>query len=175
VDHLRKQQSTERLGLVCIVNFIYLFLVLTSSCPKGTSTPSERQDVQPMAIDDPAPPPSSNLQTAPADVTDVENDSKSLTPPQNAGAKTPTSTTAVYPGGFSIDVCFEASKLPLDVAIFNSARAAGGDDKIRKYLQAVLVIGGTAHIPGMGHALESRSVLDALINLFMRQYFTSSL
>jgi actin-related protein 8 len=89
-------------------------------------------------------------------MTDVENDSKSLTPPQNAGAKTPTSTAAVYPGGFSIDVCFEASKLPLDVAIFNSARAAGGDDKIRKYLQAVLVIGGTAHIPGMGHALESR-------------------
>jgi len=56
----------------------------------------------------------------------------------------------------SIDIPFEASKLPLDVAIFNSARAAGGDDKIRKYLQAVLVIGGTALIPGMAHALESR-------------------
>lgn len=62
-----------------------------------------------------------------------------------------------YPGGFAIDVCFEASKLPLDVAIFNSARAAGGDEKIRKYLQAVLVVGGTALIPGMAHALESRS------------------
>lgn len=59
----------------------------------------------------------------------------------------------------NIDVPFEASKLPLDVAIFNSARAAGGDDKIRKYLQAVLVIGGTANIPGMNHALESRLVL----------------
>ena len=61
-----------------------------------------------------------------------------------------------YPGGFAIDVCFEASKLPLDVAIFNCARAAGGDEKIRKYLQAVLVIGGTALVPGMAHALESR-------------------
>jgi actin-related protein 8 len=61
------------------------------------------------------------------------------------------------PGGYEIDVCFEASKLPLDVAIFNSARAAGGDEKIRKYLQAVLVIGGSALIPGMAHALESRS------------------
>lgn len=61
-----------------------------------------------------------------------------------------------YPGGYPIDVCFEASKLPLDVAIFNSARAAGGDDKIRKYLTAVLVIGGCALIPGMAHALESR-------------------
>ncbi|PBK72447.1 actin-related protein [Armillaria solidipes] len=58
--------------------------------------------------------------------------------------------------GYDIDVCFEASKLPLDVAIFNSARASGGDDKIRKYLQAVLVIGGGALVPGMAHALESR-------------------
>ncbi|KAH9941980.1 actin-like ATPase domain-containing protein [Amylocystis lapponica] len=61
-----------------------------------------------------------------------------------------------FAGGYTIDVCFEASKLPLDVAIFNSARAAGGDEKIRKYLQAVLVIGGTALMPGMAHALESR-------------------
>ena len=59
-------------------------------------------------------------------------------------------------GAFNIDVSFEASKLPLDVAIFNSARAAGGDEKIRKYLQAVLVIGGSALVPGMAHALESR-------------------
>ncbi|KAJ7504317.1 hypothetical protein B0H11DRAFT_1981638 [Mycena galericulata] len=59
-------------------------------------------------------------------------------------------------GGFDIDVCSEASKLPLDVAIFNSARSAGGDEKIRKYLQAVLVIGGSANIPGMLHGLESR-------------------
>ncbi|KAG7444906.1 actin-like ATPase domain-containing protein [Guyanagaster necrorhizus] len=64
----------------------------------------------------------------------------------------PSSSTS----GDDIDVCFEASKLPLDVAIFNSARASGGDDKIRKYLQAVLVIGGGALVPGMAHALESR-------------------
>ncbi|KZS90775.1 actin-like ATPase domain-containing protein [Sistotremastrum niveocremeum HHB9708] len=62
----------------------------------------------------------------------------------------------IYPGGFPIDVMFEASKLPLDVAIFNSARSAGGDDKIRKHLQAVMVVGGTSLIPGMAHALESR-------------------
>lgn len=61
-----------------------------------------------------------------------------------------------YSSAFTIDVRFEASKLPLDVAIYNSARAAGGDDKIRKYLQAVLVVGGTARLPGMAHALESR-------------------
>lgn len=66
-----------------------------------------------------------------------------------------------------IDVQLEASKLPLDVAIFNSARAAGGDDKIRKYLQAVLVVGGTALTPGMGHALESRCAFAYLYFFFM--------
>lgn len=68
----------------------------------------------------------------------------------------PAPAPPTFPGGYPIDVAFEASKLPLDVAIYNSARAAGGDEKIRKYLQAVLVIGGTALIPGMRHALESR-------------------
>lgn len=61
-----------------------------------------------------------------------------------------------------IDLFLEASKLPLDVAIFNCTRAAGGDDKIRKYLQAVLVVGGTAQTPGMAHALESRYVFVRL-------------
>ncbi|KZT10183.1 actin-like ATPase domain-containing protein [Laetiporus sulphureus 93-53] len=95
----------------------------------------------------------------PMEIIDVE-DSKSTIPSTPAGAPlvapTPVPVQAVYPGGYPIDVCFEASKLPLDVAIFNSARAAGGDEKIKKYLQAVLVIGGTALVPGMAHALESR-------------------
>ncbi|KAJ7224190.1 hypothetical protein GGX14DRAFT_424627, partial [Mycena pura] len=79
----------------------------------------------------------------PVEIVQVDEEGKSLkTPPKNSAH-----------GGYGIDVCFEASKLPLDVAIFNSARAAGGDEKIRKYLQAVLVIGGGAHIPGMGHGL----------------------
>lgn len=80
---------------------------------------------------------------------------------QNSTAKTSAHTDKPsdpsHPHGMSIDVCFEASKLPLDVAIFNSSRATG-DEKIRKYLQAVLVIGGTALLPGMSHALESRRV-----------------
>ena len=62
-----------------------------------------------------------------------------------------------------IDLQLEASKLPLDVAIFNSARAAGGDDKIRKYLQAVLVVGGTSLTPGIAHALESRYAFVRLL------------
>lgn len=92
--------------------------------------------------------------------TAEEDDAKA---PQSSPSKTLETNANSDPNlnsGYSIDVCFEASKLPLDVAVFNSARAAGGDDKIRKYLQAVLVIGGTSLIPGMAHALESRFVFQ---------------
>ena len=114
------------------------------------------------------PPPSAPVDDAAekpaAEVVDIEGESKGVSTPtlsstnQQSPAKSSSGVAAATtnPGGFAIDVCFEASKLPLDVAIFNSARAAGGDEKIRKYLQAVLVIGGTALIPGMAHALESR-------------------
>jgi len=103
--------------------------------------------------------PPANLFAENAEITDGQDESKapallqaSVAPNAPLGPAHPE-----YPGGFAIDVCFEASKLPLDVAIFNSVRAAGGDDKIRKYLQAVLVVGGTARMAGMPHALESRS------------------
>lgn len=98
--------------------------------------------------------------------TDVDGQDESKMPPSNRTPTAEAGTNNAGPnqisqspaGESSIDIIFEASKLPLDVAIFNSARAAGGDEKIRKYLQAVLVIGGVAHTPGMGHALESRFV-----------------
>ena len=96
------------------------------------------------------------------DVDDLETEPKpAVTEPLLAAQNQVTTQQPVqhptsYPGGYTIDVCFEASKLPLDVAIFNSARAAGGDEKIRKYLQGVLVVGGCALVPGMAHALESR-------------------
>lgn len=89
-----------------------------------------------------------DLDTKPANIVPVAQ----VAAPQSQLPVSP----SMYPGGYTIDVCFEASKLPLDVAIFNSARAAGGDEKIRKYLQAVLVVGGCALVPGMAHALESR-------------------
>lgn len=46
----------------------------------------------------------------------------------------------------------------MDVAIFNSVRAAG-NEKIKKFLQTVVVVGGTSLIPGAVHALESRYVV----------------
>jgi len=89
------------------------------------------------------------------ELMDVDDDSKALKQitPRPSQAQTPVPTP---PNGFSFDVCFEASKLPLDIAIYNSTRATGGEEKIRKYLQAVLVVGGTALTQGIVHALESR-------------------
>ncbi|KAG6857474.1 hypothetical protein H0H87_003541 [Tephrocybe sp. NHM501043] len=130
----------------------------TASLP-GTNTPAEQSDSQAMIVDEPDPVPS--VPADGVDLIDIEDESKLPTPSNqtpNAGANSagPNQSPASPPNEPSIDITFEASKLPLDVAIFNSARAAGGDDKIRKYLQAVLVIGGAAHTPGMRHALESR-------------------
>ncbi|RXW22152.1 hypothetical protein EST38_g3702 [Candolleomyces aberdarensis] len=111
--------------------------------------PKIEPDSQAMAIDQPE----GGGTKGPSEVIDVDEEKPPILdfalapPPQSPPVEVPVK---------AIDVPFEASKLPLDVAIFNSARAAGGDDKIRKYLQAVLVIGGTALIPGMAHALESR-------------------
>jgi actin-related protein 8 len=120
-----------------------------------------------------APAPAKSDETSTSD-TPIEGEatSKAPTPPlpsSTGGAEEPVAETAATSpgtgegtgstsGGINLDIAFEASKLPMDVAIFNSARAAGGDDKIRKYLQAVLVVGGTALIPGISHALESRRV-----------------
>jgi actin-related protein 8 len=121
-----------------------------------------------------APAPAKSDETSTSD-TPIEGEatSKAPTPPPASsagGAEEPVAETAAASpgtggegagstsGGINLDIAFEASKLPMDVAIFNSARAAGGDEKIRKYLQAVLVVGGTALIPGISHALESRCV-----------------
>ncbi|QRW03261.1 actin [Ceratobasidium sp. AG-Ba] len=90
------------------------------------------------------PPPSASTPTV---------ESRARTPPGPAANSVP-APVPVAPA--VIDVRWEASKLPLDVAIFNSTRAAGGVDRIKKFLQVVVVVGGTSIIPGMVHALESR-------------------
>jgi len=124
---------------------------------------SSKADADPQAMDvdvkNPDPSQANPVSEAPIEIIDVADENKASSQPQQPSLTSQTQSNppvATFPGGFPIDICFEASKLPMDVAIFNSARAAGGDEKIRKYLQAVLVIGGTALIPGMAHALESR-------------------
>ncbi|KAH7327676.1 hypothetical protein B0J17DRAFT_580896 [Rhizoctonia solani] len=85
------------------------------------------------------------------DATTKSSKSKGTAP-----ATTPLLVATPAPPSVQIDVRWEASKLPLDVAIFNSTRAAGGVDRIKKFLQVVVIVGGTSMIPGMVHALESR-------------------
>ncbi|TRM65559.1 hypothetical protein BD626DRAFT_220580 [Schizophyllum amplum] len=54
-----------------------------------------------------------------------------------------------------IDVYLEASKTPLDAAVYNSMRMMG-EDRVIKYLNAILLVGGPANMPGLAHALEAR-------------------
>ncbi|THH33364.1 hypothetical protein EUX98_g838 [Antrodiella citrinella] len=125
--------------------------------PEGSTT--SRTSVPPSAPGTSANATGKGTADAPMEISDTEGPETRplpVIPQEQLHAHYSAQHQPSFPGGFAIDVCFEASKLPLDVAIFNSARAAGGDEKIRKYLQAVLVIGGTALVPGMAHALESR-------------------
>ncbi|KAI9440349.1 hypothetical protein H4582DRAFT_1936346 [Lactarius indigo] len=137
--------------------------------PSGQQTPAVVAQTSDLPSETPA---LAKSDVASASDTPIEGEamSKAPTPPlpsSTVGAdEAVPETVAASPGtgeaagtgsgGFNLDIAFEASKLPMDVAIFNSARAAGGDEKIRKYLQAVLVVGGTALVPGISHALESR-------------------
>ncbi|KAI0064006.1 actin-like ATPase domain-containing protein [Artomyces pyxidatus] len=126
----------------------------------GAQTPSAtgKQEGSPPTASD-APPEGSGAASVESGAS-VEP--KAATPPMDVDGEVavkvqaPDEPDAVPAPRFDLDIAFEASKLPMDVAIFNSTRAAGGDDRIRKYLQAVLVVGGTALVPGMAHALESR-------------------
>ncbi|KAI0032652.1 hypothetical protein K488DRAFT_78343 [Vararia minispora EC-137] len=129
-----------------------------SPVPVSGDTSAEPSDTPMDASAAPSPKPES----APSASTEMDVDVVGETKP---APSTSTSTSTALPSPpktatpairHDIDIAFEASKLPLDVAIFNSTRAGGGHDKIRKYLQSVLVVGGTALVPGMSHALESR-------------------
>lgn len=54
---------------------------------------------------------------------------------------------------------FEASKLPLDVAVFNSARGASENASapaVSKFLENVLLVGGGSLVAGLGQVLQSR-------------------
>ena len=64
-----------------------------------------------------------------------------------------------FPGDLPIDVPFESSKLPLDVAVFNSARGASENalaPLVSKFLENVLLVGGGSLVPGLAHILQQR-------------------
>ena len=67
------------------------------------------------------------------------------------------------PAELGIDVRWESSKTPLDVAVWASIvggthgmSAIGTEERIKKMSQNVLCVGGSALVPGVGAALEAR-------------------
>lgn len=64
-----------------------------------------------------------------------------------------------FPGELPIDIPFETSKLPLDVAVFNSARGASENATatiVSKFLENVLLVGGGSLVPGLAYMLQTR-------------------
>ncbi|EIN09565.1 actin-like ATPase domain-containing protein [Punctularia strigosozonata HHB-11173 SS5] len=158
--------STQHLASLLVAPSPLPAIPDTSAITAGPATPSGEATPEghPSASDSTPVVKSENAAIAEAIVVDGDTDmaeppSVNVSEPSTAAPTqpaTPYPLEPIPPSAYAIDVCFEASKLPLDVAIFNSARAAGGDEKIRKYLQAVLVVGGGSCVSGMAHALESR-------------------
>ncbi|GAA6036805.1 hypothetical protein JCM8097_003487 [Rhodosporidiobolus ruineniae] len=78
----------------------------------------------------------------------------SLAPPAASGGATP--VPSAVPSG-PIDVKYESSKLPLDVAVVESILAAGpAEERMKKVAANLLVVGGTGGIHNIGFAVESR-------------------
>lgn len=70
-------------------------------------------------------------------------------------SKAPTPNTAEMHEG-NIDYLAESSKLPLDVAVFESICQSGADDKVKRVATNILVVGGVGNLQGIGWALQSR-------------------
>lgn len=56
----------------------------------------------------------------------------------------------------SIDHFTESSKLPLDVALLESLSHSGSDDKLKRVITNILIVGGIGNMQGVGFALQSR-------------------
>ena len=58
--------------------------------------------------------------------------------------------------GSGIDYLAESSKLPLDVAVFESICQSGAEDKVKRVATNILIVGGVGNLQGIGWALQSR-------------------
>jgi actin-related protein 8 len=64
--------------------------------------------------------------------------------------------TQADPAAIAIDYLAESSKLPLDVAVFESICQSGAEDKVKRVATNILVVGGVGNLQGIGWALQSR-------------------
>ncbi|UZJ54583.1 hypothetical protein CBS101457_003903 [Exobasidium rhododendri] len=104
----------------------------------------------------------------------VAKNGNQIAAPSKAAAAVP-STSSSSAATHAIDVPWEASKVPLDFAVWNSIQAsitnlgsAGtSEERIRRMMSNIICTGGTALIPGIGFALEAR------LNNYLFQWYTS--
>lgn len=55
-----------------------------------------------------------------------------------------------------LDIPFEAGKVPLDLAVMESICSTISEDRIKKFCNAIIVVGGGGRILGVNHAVQSR-------------------
>ncbi|CEQ43221.1 SPOSA6832_05131 [Sporobolomyces salmonicolor] len=77
-------------------------------------------------------------------------------PAITASLSTASATPAAAPPPPAIDVRYESSKIPLDVAVVESILAAGAEERMKKVAANLLIVGGTGGIHNVGFAVESR-------------------
>jgi len=140
--------------------------VPTVSDPAAAPTTTDTVISEDTPMTDGTAPPPDPIIPAP-----IETDTKPPSDP-TGDAQSPTTDTAPAEPR-PLDIRYEASKIPLDLAILHSIRASsnppsGGQvqqsaaaaalavERTKRLFQFVLVVGGTALTPGMLHALESR-------------------
>lgn len=58
--------------------------------------------------------------------------------------------------GPAVDHVGESSKLPLDVAVMESLSQCGSDDRLKRVITNILLVGGLSNMQGVGFALQSR-------------------
>ncbi|TNY24394.1 nucleus protein [Rhodotorula diobovata] len=125
----------------------------------GTGTPAveEQPVVAPSTGALPALPPAaapapSSFAGSPAPETGSGTPKPPAAPLASGGAG-----AGASPASPSVDIAFESSKLPLDVAVVESLMAAGpAEERLKKVAANLLIVGGTGGIHNVGFAVQSR-------------------
>ena len=146
-----------------------------SATPAPVARPVETLVLEPISLSDV--PSHSNGQATPGNMTpavrgeDIVPTSERTSPaPGGKGAANGSRQAAP-----TIDIPWEASKVPLDFAVWNSIQAsianlgsAGtSEERVRRMTANIICTGGTAHIPAIGFALEAR------LNNYLSQWYTN--
>lgn len=93
-----------------------------------------------------------------------ELDGASPAPAQQAGAKAGEQANGdeeEEDTGPTIDYVGESSKLPLEIAVIESLAQCGSEDRLKRVITNILIVGGLGNMQGVGFALQSRYAISA--------------